>query len=339
MTERTTIRISEYREDLASAGGLLVLPSHETILKAFDKRQTIEMAQSLSIEVPRTQIIDPSTSVEDLVQTLRFPVILKPRMSEEPRGDGTTITTGVPAYARSEKEFHGALAKIRRSSSSILTQEFIEGRGAGYFALMRHGELCAEFAHERLRDVRPAGSGSALRRSVFPYPRMREAGLALLRSLRWHGVAMVEFRVRKDGRPVFMEVNGRFWVSLALAIHAGVDFPVLLAQLAENGEIQLSPTYRDGVRCRWLLGDFRHLVDVWRGAPRGYPAKYPARLSTLWNFLVPVRGTFHDNFQWGDPLPELGDWLHFLFRKVPSAWRSGGNRLERINAQRRDAHS
>jgi len=27
--------------------------------------------------------------------------------------------------------------------------------------------------------------------------------------------------------------------------------------------------------------------------------------------LTPVPGTFHDLFQWQDPLPELGDWLSF----------------------------
>ena len=76
---------------------------------------------------------------------------------------------------------------------------------------------------------------------------------------------------------------------------------------------------REGLRCRWLLGDFRHLIEVMRGAPAGYPGKYPARLATLINFTLPVRGTFHDNFTLRDPLPELGDWLDFLFRRLLAA--------------------
>jgi len=153
--------------------------------------------------------------------------------------------------------------------------------------------------------------------------------LALLRALCWTGVAMVEFRIQDDGTPVFLELNGRFWNSLALAIYAGMDFPRLLAQLAEEGKIRETPTYRENIRCRWLLGDCRHLIDVWRGAPRGYPLPYPGRLRTLWDFIIPVRGTFHDNFQWNDPLPELGDWLHFLLRKVPSAFRATLDRPSR----------
>ncbi len=339
MMERTTQWLSEDRQELMAAGGTLVLPPHETILKAFDKQQTIRLAQELSIEVPRTVVIEPSTKMADLVSVVRYPVVLKPRMSEELKGDSTMRPTGLPIYARNERDLDWAVRKLQSTASSILVQEFIDGRGVGYFALMRDGELRAEFAHERIRDVRPTGSGSSLRQSVRLDRRVREAGLAILRALRWHGVAMVEFRIRADGTPVFMEVNGRFWISLALAIHAGVDFPALLAQMAEEGDVPLTSKYREGVRCRWFLGDFRHLVEVWRGRPRGYPGKYPGRLRTLWDWLIPVPGTFHDNFQWDDPLPELGDWLHFFLRKVPAVWKPSEAVLEGAHAQRRDAHS
>ena len=40
------------------------------------------------------------------------------------------------------------------------------GHGKGVFLLVDgEGRLCAEFAHERIRDYRPTGSGSVLRRS------------------------------------------------------------------------------------------------------------------------------------------------------------------------------
>jgi predicted ATP-grasp superfamily ATP-dependent carboligase len=120
---------------------------------------------------------------------------------------------------------------------------------------------------------------------------------------------MVEYRKPKESPPVFMEVNGRFWHSLPLACYAGADFPALLARMAENGDVELSTGYRSGVRCRWLLGDARHLLEVWKGPPPGYPGTYPSRMRTLLNVLTPVPGTYHDLFQWSDPLPEAADWL------------------------------
>src|SRR5260370_40165197 len=103
---------------------------------------------------------------------------------------------------------------MRRHCSAVLIHEFVEGTGTGYFALMNHGELRAEFAHQRIRDVHPTGSGSAVRISVEPDPEIRRSSLAILSSLRWHGVAMVEYREQPGAPAVFMEVNGRFWHSL-----------------------------------------------------------------------------------------------------------------------------
>jgi predicted ATP-grasp superfamily ATP-dependent carboligase len=220
-------------------------------------------------------------------------------------------------YAKTPEELGIRWAGMRDRCTSALVQEFVPGTGAGYFALMRHGEMRGEFAHRRIRDVRPTGSGSALRVSVEPSAAMRDAALRLLTAVQWHGVAMVEFRIRPDGTPVFIEVNGRFWNSLALAVHAGVDFPTGMARMASAGDVDPLRSGTPGVHCRWLLGDVRHLVAVMWGAPKGYPAPFPSRLGTLVRVLQPHAGMRHDNFELADPMPALGDWAHFFLRKVP----------------------
>jgi predicted ATP-grasp superfamily ATP-dependent carboligase len=335
MTERTTMPLSERRDQIAAAGGLLVLPSHERVLQAFDKRRTTELARSLGIVVPATSIISNRLEAEEFARTKTFPVVLKPRSSEEVLPDGRVIATGSPRYAKNSSEFLTACDEMLKRTSALLVQEFIEGTGAGYFALMRHGELRAEFAHRRIRDVRPTGSGSALRESVKPDSRVLDAALKILKALSWHGVAMVEFRQRADGTPVFLEVNGRFWNSLALAVYAGVDFPSLLAELAQGRDLEPQHDYRLNVRCRWLLGDFRHLLEVMRGAPSGYPGKFPGRFRTLIQFLTPARGTFHDNFSLRDPLPEFADWIDFIFRKIPKGLSKKHKDLKVGNAEGR----
>jgi predicted ATP-grasp superfamily ATP-dependent carboligase len=310
MTEATTLPVSERRDVLIAAGARLVLPDHEDLLRAFDKDETTRLAASLGVAVPETAVISNPRQASEVSQSLPYPVVLKPRVSEDFQS-GKLRPTGRPLYARNENEFNDAYNRISSRSPSVLVQEFVPGEGAGYFALMHHGELRAEFAHRRIRDVIPTGSGSALRVSVDLDPEIRRSSLAILSALRWHGVAMVEYRQISGHPPVFMEVNGRFWHSLVLACYAGVDFPALLAHMAEHGDVEPVLSYRRGVRCRWFLGDVRHLVDVWKGPPRGFPGRYPGRLQTLIDFLTPVWGTRHDLFQWKDPLPEAGDWLQF----------------------------
>jgi predicted ATP-grasp superfamily ATP-dependent carboligase len=319
MTEASTLPLSAQRDQLSRVGAKVVLPSHDDVLRAFNKEETVQLAASLGIVVPKTTVLSNAEQAREAAVATKFPVVLKPRSSVEAQPGGTMRTTGRPRYARNAEELHALYLEMSRTCSRILLQEFVDGKGTGYFALMHHGELRAEFAHRRIRDVHPTGSGSALRISVEPDPQIRSASLAMLQALRWHGVAMVEFRQVPGSAPVFMEVNGRFWNSLPLACYAGADFPALLARMAETGDVEKQTSFRTGVSCRWLLGDFRHLVEVWRGAPAGYPNPYPGRLSTLMAVMMPVPGTFHDNFQWADPLPELGDWLNFLGRVLQRA--------------------
>lgn len=314
MTERTTLPISANRDLIIAAGGRLILPSHETVLKAFDKKQATLIAESLGVATPKTITISNLQAAQQAASTITYPVILKPYTSEELSPAGKIISTGRPVYARNKIEFIEAYKNIMQRVSTVLVQEYIEGSGIGYFVLMRHGQLRAEFAHKRIRDVHPTGSGSSLRESTLPNYPVRTQSLSILSTLKWHGVAMVEFRIKPDGQPVFLEINGRFWNSLPLAVYSGVDFPRMLAEIADQGDVQSSGGYSLGIRCRWLLGDFRHLLSVIKGPPRGYLGKFPNRLKTLISFFLPSLGTYHDNFMISDPLPELGDWLNF-FRK------------------------
>ena len=314
MTEATTLPVSALRDVLLSGGAGLVLPDHADLLRAFNKNEMVQLAASIGIAVPKTVAVSNLENARRACQGLKFPVVLKPRSSVETEPNGGVRITGRPRYARDPQELLARFGEMTQICSQMLAQEFVDGEGVGYFALMCHGELRAEFAHRRIRDVHPTGSGSAVRVSVAPDPEMRAASLAILKELRWHGVAMVEFRQVRGGPPMFMEVNGRFWNSLPLACYSGADFPAWLAELAENGDIEGKPQFRSGVVCRWLLGDFRHTIEVLKGPPAGYPRPYPDRWRTMFSVLTPARGTYHDNFQWRDPLPELGDWLNFVER-------------------------
>jgi predicted ATP-grasp superfamily ATP-dependent carboligase len=103
----------------------------------------------------------------------------------------------------------------------------------------------------------------------------------------------VEFKHdARDGVSKLLEINGRFWGSLQLAIDAGVDFPYLLYRLAVEGDVAPTRGYEVGTRLRWWLGDLDSLAlqlrgrRGWaerRGAIREFlhPAGRPARAEVL----------------------------------------------------------
>jgi predicted ATP-grasp superfamily ATP-dependent carboligase len=149
---------------------------------------------------------------------------------------------------------------------------------------MNHGRLRAAFAHRRLREKPPTGGVSVLSESVALDPQLLGQAERILEALKWHGVAMVEFkRDARDGVARLLEINGRFWGSLQLAVDAGVDFPHLLYRLAVDGDVEPVLTYDVGVRLRWWLGDLDQLLLRLR-----HPDRPGGRRAAIREFLAPA---------------------------------------------------
>jgi predicted ATP-grasp superfamily ATP-dependent carboligase len=198
----------------------------------------------------------------------------------------------------------------------VLVQQRIIGPGVGVFVLLWEGDVLAVFSHRRLREKPPSGGVSVYCESQEPDEQLVARSVTLLREFGWHGVAMVEYKVdAESGDAYLMEINGRFWGSLQLAIDAGVDFPRLLVSAALGETVQKLNGYRAGVRCRWVLGDVDHLIARLRRSPAalGLPPGAPARSRALLDFLVAFRpGSRGEVLRLSDPAPagrELLDWL------------------------------
>jgi predicted ATP-grasp superfamily ATP-dependent carboligase len=139
----------------------------------------------------------------------------------------------------------------------------------------------------------------------------------LLRRFNWNGVAMVELKVdRATGTPYVMEVNGRFWGSLQLAIDAGVDFPKLLMDCATGKPPANPPAYDTRVRSRWFWGEVDHLIARLRRsrAQLRLPSDAAGRSRALIDFLVWRRHDRSDVFRFSDPAPFLRESIAWLTR-------------------------
>jgi predicted ATP-grasp superfamily ATP-dependent carboligase len=208
------------------------------------------------------------------------------------------------------------LAALPAAAFPVLLQRWVEGVGEGFFALRWAGRTVAEFAHRRLREKPPSGGVSVYRESIAMEPSLADPGLRLLEKLDWSGVAMIECkREQATGRQVVMEVNGRFWGSLQLAIDAGVDFPSLLVRCAAGETVLERRAYRVGVRSRWFWGDVDHLYLRFRDAARknGNGGGGGGRLRALRDFLAVHPGRDRSEvWRWGDPAPFVVETLQWL---------------------------
>lgn len=287
MEEETLLLLAQHREEFTPVARLPI-PPYEAIIKVRDKGWLLRHASKEGIPIPRTFWVEALDDLGAVRDTIPPPWVIKPRVSSGSFGI---------AYVEREDDLAAAYHKVHSQFPFPLIQERIpsEGEAFGVSALLdQSSQTKALFVHRRLREYPITGGPSTLRESTH-HPQIEELGIRLLRSLRWYGVAMVEFKVDpRDNQPKLMELNPRFWGSLALAIHAGVDFPYLLYQMAMGEEFEPVREYETGIRCRWLLpGDILHFLAN------------PRRFQLNPSFFQ-FRDMAYDILSRDDPMPTLG---------------------------------
>ena len=285
------------------------LVDHETLMKAKDKGQILKIAMENDVPCPKTYFPEKISDVENIKDRLEYPVVIKPR-----RGRGAKGVT----YINSPKELVPKFKEVVTKYGKSIIQEYIPHGGAyGFEALFnKDSKLRAFFVHRRIREYPVTGGPSTLRESVYD-PEAVKYGTKLLKALNWYGVAMVEFRKDpRDGKLKLMEINPRFWGSLALSVAAGVDFPYLLYKMAVDGDVKPVFDYKIGVKCRWLLfGDIKHLISVMKGVKGDFGFKNPSRLKTLIEFLkFYEKDLYYDILSWDDPKPAIFKIINSILR-------------------------
>jgi len=300
MTDPSVEAVLEYRDELPAAV-TVPFPDLATYRAASDKAHVMALAEASGFAVPETRVL--MTAADPIPDAAFFPAFVKPHRSVVSVGGVRRKVAVTPVVDPSA--CRATLAALPASAFPVLLQRRVSGVGEGFFALRWEGRMVAMFAHRRLREKPPSGGVSVYRESIALEEGLAGPGVRLLEALDWNGVAMIECkREAATGRQVIMEVNGRFWGSLQLAIDAGVDFPALLVRCAAGETVPAPRDYRVGVRSRWFWGDVDQLYLRLRNGG--------SRLQAVREFL---RGTSNDRsevLRWRDPAPFLVESLQWL---------------------------
>jgi predicted ATP-grasp superfamily ATP-dependent carboligase len=327
MTDPSVEAVLEHRGRLPSTVRL-PLPELSRYRAASDKARIAALAAECGFGVPDTlQFATPSEARNGIPDSAFFPAVIKPHRSVILERD-VRRKVGV-AFVADPAGCRSVLDALPDAAFPVLLQRRVTGVGEGFFALRWGGRPVAMFAHRRIREKPPAGGVSVYRESIPLHRDLAVPGLRLLEALDWQGVAMVECkRDAATGRAIVMEVNGRFWGSLQLAIDAGIDFPALLARCAAGETVHEHAAYRIGVRSRWFWGDVDHLLLRLRRsrAVLDLDANAPSRLRAIGEFLRLRPGRDREEvWRWRDPRPFALETLRWL-RAALTRGRRGATR-------------
>jgi predicted ATP-grasp superfamily ATP-dependent carboligase len=237
------------------------IPPLAAIRRANDKSTVLAVARKAGVPIPVSYAPESDEELDEVIARIRLPAIVKLRDDE-----GTFLEPGDRyRIARLPGDIRHAWMELHGIRPFPVIQERVAGDGYGVGVLAQEGRVLASFCHRRIREFPITGGPSSLCESVRD-ARLSGYAEAVIRELRWTGVAMVEFKRDDDYR--LLEVNPRFWGSLPLASACGVNFPDLLCRMAMGGDAAGPPDYPAGVKVRFLPMD---LAAAWSALCNGKP--------------------------------------------------------------------
>jgi predicted ATP-grasp superfamily ATP-dependent carboligase len=311
VSEAALLTILPARESFG--GTQIPFADADTFRRVSDKELVLRTAPRFGIGVPEQWTVTcPEALASTPPETLAFPLVIKPSRSIGER-DGHRAKLEV-RYAADQRQLEAQLARIDAAAYPLLLQRRLHGPGVGVFLLLWDGRTVAVFSHRRIREKPPSGGVSVYRESIPADPSLVQRSRALLEHFDWRGVAMVEYKLdERSGVPYLMEINGRFWGSLQLAIDAGVDFPALLLSAAAGQRPEPVLQYRTGLRSRWWWGDVDHLLARLRARSEFDPsADGGGKLRAVRDFFLWRPGDRNEILHLDDPRPFLRETIEWF---------------------------
>lgn len=266
ISEHDHLLLNRHRNRLEQCLRLLI-PAQEMLDQVLDKARCLELARQVGIRIPETFTPRSLEDIEQRAAGLTYPRVIK--WADPNKVVRQLEEAGLPAHKCQYAHNSGDLIEKLRPYAAIgefpLVQEYCPGLGIGQMFLVRDGKVALRFQHQRIHEWPPEGGVSSLCKSLplDAHQACLERSCALLAALKWNGVAMVEYRYDPESDDYyFMEINGRFWGSLPLAIAAGVPFPAALVDSEAGVATGVSANDYSPRHCRFMIPELRRLARL-----------------------------------------------------------------------------
>ena|ERR1035437_345474 len=181
---------------------LSYIGNYSTYKLLHNKKDLHSLARKLAINVP--------IEYEDY-RSAKIPFVAKP--SNKSSSKGVLYINDAASFERYKNY----------NFNNYVFQEYVEGIGCGYSIYCADGEIIKSYGHKRLAEY-PVTGGSSVYRDFFYVPEMKEITKKILAEVKWTGFAMFEFKCKKNGELVLIEVNPRIWGSINQGQQNGVNY-------------------------------------------------------------------------------------------------------------------
>ncbi len=249
--------LSHLRADIPA---VVAHPAPDVVDRALDKAGLVERARAVGLAAPRTVEATP-----EALEAWQGPVVVKCRSHWRP-GQRKLLRVEARWFASAhDPAARERLDLIRDSGLEAVLQEPVDG-GLGALIGLVHGGRLTGRLQQRARSLWPTPSGVSASAVTVPV----DADLAaraerLLVDLGWTGLVELQFLTGPDGVPHLIDLNGRFYGSMALTDAARPGLADAWGRQVLGLDVPDLPDAPAGVRFSWGAGDLRRASVERRG--------------------------------------------------------------------------
>ncbi len=316
-------------------------PPGEILRRVMDKYELFQIAQRVGISVPLTHLIRQGDEARAIVNSVSYPVIVKPRYSVYWRGKKQWRQIGEQKamLVRDPNELREAIFRVRAVGADAVIQEYVAGNDQTLVScncyFNRAGELAGYFCSRKVMQS-PEGTGTGCLVCAARIDEIVEPTIKLLRACEYRGMAEVEYK--KDpvsDRYWLIEINARHWDQHELGTRLGVnltwamysDYAGLPIPLEQTEPAYTGPVFWIAERELFLeLGRriYHQISGKKNGARRGGPEASAGRCSPGnggYRLKVLTGKKIWAGMRWNDPRASVATLM-----KIAEEW---GGRLRK----------
>ena len=222
-----TIRlVSEYKEQLSELISIAPVPEVGSFDIADDKHLLSLWLQENNIPHPKTIFFDKNRDLDEVVSSIKFPIIVKPTI-----GFGGT---GIEIIENSNELqlWHNRIDQ----SGDYIFQSYIKGYDIDCSVISVEGKIHVHTIQKSIKNNEDDTWAIAMEflQDEAVYSVVQE----VIEKFNWSGVVNIGLRYDKETNQInLIEMNPRFWASVSASIFAGANFPYYSCLLGLGQEL------------------------------------------------------------------------------------------------------
>ena len=171
--------------------------------------------------------------------------------------------------------------------------------------------------------INPLGSGSSACESLEIFDQPIGPAERMLNKTKWPGMFMIELLRDSANKPWFMELNGRSWGSMALAVRLGLHYPAwTVMQTLDPSFKPPDPPPWNQIVCRNLGREVIHALAILKGKKTYNLIPHYSRMRTLLEVCRYNRNEKWYNRRTGNSILFWEDAFKTVMEKLLSARKS-----------------